>query len=351
MRILLLYCSCFLLFAVLSTEGSSQTASLSLGNTGVCNAPSVLIPLRGMNLSNIGAITLYIKYDSNRLTFKSIENIDPQISNLLFNQLTNPARISIVWSSAKGANFANSLMLNIKFDVTGDSGNLNFSKDSCEVAMATLPPQVIPVDYLDGSFFQGAPVITGQPSDQTVHFHSNIAFEVSSPDATSFRWQFSANNGMVWSNLNEDLTFTGVSSNILHVSNVPLLFNNYRFRCKLDKPPCSLFSNEALLKVDSVWDVPESEVPGMNLKILPNPVCNQSVIVYSVPVPGKITIELYSSTGEKYSDLVNNYHFSGEYTLRLNFVYLPIGLYFCKYRLETTDRVYYRVGKVIKSCQ
>jgi|GEM_PF-2846063 len=336
----------FLLFSLLV---NAQPATLAIGNVGVCKDATVLVPITGNNLYNIGAITLFINYNDTSLAFNSIQNIDPQLNGLIFNTLTNPSRVAIVWSKTSGATFLNTLLLNLKFDVLNQTSNLSFAKEICEVANISLPPQIIEVAYTDGSIFEATPVISSEPENKTIISQSDAVFQVGSPNASGFSWQESRNDGILWSDLTETNTYTGTFSNTLIIKHVPVYYNNYRYRCILNPTNCIAVSAPAILSVDSLAGSTGQHIPGtINLTNKPNPFSGKTSIEYAVPEFGYVTIKIFSMTGQIMEIPVEGPHAAGLYRVEDTFVYLPAGIYFCQYLFKGTARVYETYRKMIK---
>ncbi|MFZ4520743.1 MAG: T9SS type A sorting domain-containing protein [Bacteroidales bacterium] len=328
----------------------AQPPGLSLGKVGVCTNSTVSVPLTGNNLTDIGAITLFIHYDSLSLSFKTIENIDPQLSNgLIFNTLSNPPRVAIVWSKTTGANFPNSTLLNLKFDILQKSGIVQFVKDNCEIANVSLPPQIIAVNYTDGSIFESTPVIAAEPENKTVFSQSNAIFEVSSPNATAFFWQESRNNGTLWSDLSETNTYTGTHSNTLTIKQIPVNYNKFMYRCLINANSCVAVTSSATLSVDSIAGISgQPSHASLRLSVSPNPSSGNTMIEYSVPEHGKVTIKIFSMSGKLLATPVESPHVAGLYRINDNFVYLPAGVYYCQYVFNGSASVYETYRKIIK---
>ena len=341
------------LIAVLMLSGlllNAQTPALSLGTVGICNNTSVSVPLIGNNLSNIGAITLFIKYDSLSLSFSSVENIDPQLSSgLIFNALNNPPRIAIVWSKTSGATFMNTTLLKLRFDVIKKSGNLQFINDNCEIANAALPPEIISVSYTNGSVFGALPTIISEPENKTVFPQANAAFQVSSPNALEYVWQESRNSGIYWTNLSESSIYNGTQTNTLVVNQVPLNYNQFRYRCMLNPTSCVVVSAAAILSVDSLAGLAgQPSKSFLHLTISPNPFSEKTIIEYSVPEYGYVTIKIFSMTGQTMEIPVSNLQIAGHYKVEDSFIQLPAGIYFCQYVFNGQTSVYETNRKIIK---
>ncbi len=65
--------------------------------------------------------------------------------------------------------------------------------------------------------------------------------------------------------------------------------------------------------------------------VAPNPVTQNALIKYSVPISGKVMLKLYNTTGRLIRTLVNDNCESGSYTLNLSVNSLAKGIYFLKY--------------------
>lgn len=68
----------------------------------------------------------------------------------------------------------------------------------------------------------------------------------------------------------------------------------------------------------------------------PNPFNPSTLIKYSVPKSGIVTLSVYNLTGQKVADLVQNYQVSGEYEVEWNASEMSSGIYY--YRLESSGK-------------
>ncbi|MCX6267694.1 MAG: cohesin domain-containing protein [Bacteroidetes bacterium] len=329
---------------------NAQTPGLSIGRVGVCGNATVSVPITGTNLSNIGAIQLFINYDAQSLSFNSIENLNPQLNGLIFNSLPGSSSIAIVWSKTSGVSFMNATLLNLKFDVIKNSGTINFNKAQCEVAVLSIPlPEVIAIDYTDGATFEDIPVISSEPQNRTISSQSNAVFQVSSPNASGYIWQESRNDGSIWSNISETATYGGTQTNILTIRHVPVNFSNFMYRCVLNQSTCVSISSAALLKVDTLSGISrQSSAAMLALTNSPNPFSGKTTIEYSVPQNGYVTLKIFSMTGQLMETPVEKPHVAGTYRMEDNFVSLPAGIYFCQYAFKGPNGMYETYRKMIK---
>jgi hypothetical protein len=269
----------------------------------------------------------------------------------MVNTLTNPSRISIVWSKTTGANFTDNALLYLKFNVLKQPVNLSFIKEYCEIANVSIPPQIVPATYTDGLIFPSVPYISTGPEDKTIASQSNAVFQVSSPNATEFSWQEKQINGDFWTDLPESQVYMGTQTNSLTVVNVPASFNKNRYRCILKLNSCISFTNDAVLTVDSIAGLNTHTKAGFELSNYPNPFPGSTNLFYTVPEDGMVTIAIISATGAVQRIPVEKHHHAGSYTVEDNFVYLPAGVYFCKLSFKNAHGYYEMYRKMVKITQ
>jgi hypothetical protein len=328
----------------------AQPASLSIGNIGVCNSTSVLVPLNGTSLSNIGAITLFISYDSLSLSFDTIESVDPQLTQIMANAISNPPRVSLVWSKTSGATFLNGTLLKLKFTVLHKPTSLGFVTLNCELANNSIPPQVVAINYFSGSVFDSEPTISANPENKTIFSQSNVDFQVASSNATGFSWQESRTGGSQWNTLIENSTYIGTQTNTLTIKKVPVNFNQFHYRCIVNANACPAFSAAAVLTVDSITGMPgqlSKEI--LHLRINPDPFSEKTAICYHVPGQGFVSVKIYTLTGQLIMEPVGEYKTTGSYRFEDNFVSLPAGIYLCKYEFKGNAGIYETSQKMIKT--
>jgi len=322
--------ACLLLFTGFSNLYAQP--GLALGNVEVCNDTTVLIPLTGTNLNNIGAITLFILYNENAMSFHSVQDADPQLSGMMINSLSSPPRVAIVWSKVSGASFPNTTLMNLKFILHQQAGTLSFIHDSCEIADLSLPPQILNVTLSNGSVFESVPAIASGPDNQTVLSQSNALFQVSALNSSGFKWEESRNQGSSWNPLPESSRYSGTKTNILTIRDVPLSYNNFLYRCILHAHSCDVPSTAAALEVDSLSGtviLPTGQMVGLTIE--PNPFSSTTSLEFTVPDRGTVTITILSMTGQLMATPVNDLRPAGTYRLENDLADLPSGIYFCHY--------------------
>jgi hypothetical protein len=73
------------------------------------------------------------------------------------------------------------------------------------------------------------------------------------------------------------------------------------------------------------------------IDVTPNPFTKQTIIRYTVPISGKVSIKLYNATGRLIETLIDEHQNTGSYTLNIDSWKSNIsqGIYFLKYQDNT----------------
>jgi hypothetical protein len=94
------------------------------------------------------------------------------------------------------------------------------------------------------------PIITAQPTDQTVRPGQTATFSVTATgNVLTFQWQVSTNHGGSWSNLSDGAPYSGVRTGTLTVSGVTQGLNGLQYRCIVSNSVASTTSQAATLSV------------------------------------------------------------------------------------------------------
>ncbi len=124
------------LFVLLQTqEAFSQRIKIESANLCASSVASN-IPVTTETISNLGALTLFIQFDTLSLKFNGLTNVHANLSGILANQLPGEGKIGIVWSaSSTGANIPAGQLFSLSFipKRTGIT-NLNFDGSNCELS-------------------------------------------------------------------------------------------------------------------------------------------------------------------------------------------------------------------------
>lgn len=95
--------------------------------------------------------------------------------------------------------------------------------------------------------------IVTQARDTLIEAGQLALFTVEAINLTSYQWQLSSDNGQIWTNLDDDLTYSGSHTYQLTVSNAGVAMHEYQYRCLIEGD-CDPVIGEAV--VLSVIDSP-----------------------------------------------------------------------------------------------
>lgn len=141
----------FLLLLLLSITlhlARAQTATVSIADY-TADPGSVNIPVEVTNFVDVGAITLFIEYDPNVITFQSYTST--VISNVFVNTYPSGSNyiLGISWAEINSINVSSGTLMELIFYYSGGYSDLNFLESYCEIA--NTGGYVIPTIYTDGS--------------------------------------------------------------------------------------------------------------------------------------------------------------------------------------------------------
>ncbi len=128
---------------------------------------------------------------------------------------------------------------------------------------------------------------TTPPAAASVCAESDTAFSVVATNATIYQWQ--VNTGSGFTDITNNTTYSGATTATLHLTNVPMSFNGYTYRCKATSLAACNFVNStaAALTVIALPNVPITPA---------NPaICPGGSVVLSAPATGYTYRWLYSN--------------------------------------------------------
>ena len=108
--------------------------------------------MSGKNLAKIGALSLKIKFDSTKLSFGRLINIDSQLTGIIAGG--SAGSVGISWFNTFGADFADNKMFDLKFLYKGsiDPAAVTFYVNECDVTDINF--SILPAKYTNGSVIQ-----------------------------------------------------------------------------------------------------------------------------------------------------------------------------------------------------
>ena len=226
----------------------SQTAIATLGNIASCAGEDVLVPMDVVDFNDVGAMTIFIGYDTNLAVFNSILNINPQIPGFIsYNDIGG--QVNIAYSNPNPFYISGEKLFDLSFTYLYDSTLLTFNPGT-EIANTML--EIIPLESYSGSIFNSIEIIN-QPDSVQSYPNNDVFFKITSEGNTTYQWQEDSGSG--WTNLQNNGPYSGVNSDSLSISNVPLSFNENLYQCILTYEECTLVSDIALLEVATAFPV------------------------------------------------------------------------------------------------
>jgi hypothetical protein len=322
--------------------------TVTIETVEVCAGQEVFLPVTAASLENVGALTLYIGFDTTNLVFSSIENIDPQLSGMSANLMTTPPQLAFAWSNTTAINFTNGKLFDIKFISNGQSASV-FYNPGCEIADPS--GTAIPAAYGNGAINSGLPVITLQPGNSTITEGGQTVFTVISPNATSFFWRESQDQGTSWMTLEDEGIYSGTHSPQLSIGPVPLNYNNYQFQCVLSGATCQIYSTPATLHVDELTGSFElsSDFKHKSISISPVPFTDQTTVSFNMPADGDARLQVTDCMGQIISEIELPSQQKGYHHILFDTRAWHPGVYFITMSLNIAHERSFKVVKTIKN--
>jgi len=220
----------------------SQNATATIGNVTSCAGDTVLAPVDVTNFIDVGAMTIYIGYDTNAAEFLSLQNINAAIPGGISYNASN-GQVGIAYSNINSFTITSGKLFDLRFSFLGDSTLLPFNPGT-EIANSNL--ETIPLDTYPGNIKNSIRLIN-QPDSVQSYPDNDVIFRVTSLGNPDYQWQ--ENTGSGWIDLQNNQNYSGVNNDTLTVHDVPLSFDGYIYRCVLSAGNCTDISDVALLEV------------------------------------------------------------------------------------------------------
>ncbi|MEQ1733756.1 MAG: C1 family peptidase [Bacteroidia bacterium] len=323
--------------------------------------------INGTTWSALGANTTSRKYDLclKAIAEESCDFLKPKIvktlTNLCSGQSTtftvtsNIAAVSYQWqvSTDNGATWANvvdgtkySGALTANLIVASVLLSLDNYQYRCSVTSACNMVYTNATVLRVTSF----PVVVIQPMNVVCGLNDGVIFstEVANPSNCSYQWQMQTVGAKSWTNLVDNATIIGATSNEIYVE-ANTTYDNKKFRCRL-KSTCNTsykYSTTALLTIDPTLATgggasreyaqlkaeqintgdKNEEIANANFMMYPNPANHTVNIDYSVLNNAQVQITLYDMLGRNVSDIMNNELETGDHSTEVNTLNYENGTY------------------------
>ena len=298
--------------------------TVSIDQQYQCENTEILVPVLVSDFNDVSSLTLFIQINTQELEFVDVVNKSASLNGgNLTSGFSNAGddMIVITWWRNSPVTISSGKLFDLKLHYYGGAADL-ILHDDCEIALSDLT--VVSNLVLNDGLIEPVEIsITTQPQDQTVEEDDTAQFIIEQSGAIGFQWQ--SNAGDAWSNLSDDVVYSGVTTSELTINNVPLEMDNYLFRCVAVINDCSLASEEAVLLVNPLGIINRSgKTPGLD--VYPNPFNDKLNFVFESP-SGSIGLRMLNLLGKTvYQSLTVDYDNGGVGNILTND--LQPGLYF-----------------------
>ena len=240
----------------------SQTLTVRADSVNACPGDAqVVLPIYMEDFFNAGSINLTIIFDTNTLSYHSYQAAHPAFSGggvLFVNNPTNPGNEVKLAFFTLGLPFngGTGKLIEYVFDYSGGTSTITWSTDP-GVNEVSNPTGTIIYNLITVPGFIDAPAplsITSHPVGDSIDEGVNTIFSITAVNAVSYQWQVSSDNGITFTNVADDTTYSGSQTVQLMITATPLGFDGNLYRCIASEPQCNQAdtSMAALLQVEEI---------------------------------------------------------------------------------------------------
>lgn len=351
---------------------------LAISSAVAAVGSEVVLPIKVMQFNGIAAISLKINYNPTELVFGGLVNAP---SGVNFTSNAANGVITIGWFDATGGSAAltladSSSLVGLKFTYNGSNGEsvVSFNSQNCELADAN-GSVVANVIFANGGI---SPLAGTMPSlkigDVQAAASTNFSVPITAKNlvnvgAISLKVKYNAAllNFTGISNAPANISFTSnASTGVISLGwfdatgNTPVSIDSAKLVDLNFSSTSTGSSNIEFLggeseisnslgqiivveyingSVQLVTDVAEqgNQLPTeyQLSQNFPNPFNPSTMIKYSIPKEGMVTLKVFDMLGKEVATLVNKYQTPGNYSVNFNASNLPSGVYI--YKIESNN--------------
>jgi hypothetical protein len=146
---------------------------VSLDNVKASPGDTVVVPLRSFNLTNVGAISLKINYDSSVLQFVGLQD-----DSVGFTSSSSSGVVTLGWFANNNTpiDIVDGIMTKLVFKYVDNSTPLQFFLFNGQTEITDINNVIIPVTYINGSVAKDRSISI---PDLTARINTQVAFPVS----------------------------------------------------------------------------------------------------------------------------------------------------------------------------
>jgi len=228
-------------YAMLSVTQTSNNILMHAVNVSACANTATYVPVDASNFDNVGMFHFELTVNPSMLVFTGLTNINASLGSVQSSVAGNT--VTIDWTSSTPVNLGNSPLFGIGFNYLGGAAPVQWNTANCQIQDGG--GQNITTDYFNSTVnpLATAPVINTQPANQTVIENQTANFSIAATGANTYQWQESTNGGSSWTDLTNNVMYSGATTNALTISGVPLTYSGNQYRCVATETVCNLTAN------------------------------------------------------------------------------------------------------------
>lgn len=203
----------------------------------VSNCPGeTIVPITVAGFNNVGAFSLTLILNSPNLTYTGFRNLNQGLPAGNFTANLSGGKIYLSWFETTGVTLPDMVLVELKFTGTPGNGSLSWdlqTPGNCEYSDAQ--GNTLYSSWENGNVVvYQPPLILLHPIDQARNTGESAVFSISATgEGLNYRWQLSTNGGVSWSDLSDGGRYSGVTGPYLYISDVPLNWSGYLYRCRV----------------------------------------------------------------------------------------------------------------------
>jgi len=237
----------FLLVILIQSTIYAQNMHICAGDVCYDNSSQIEIPILAKDFIPMKGFNATLDYNEQLFTFTAFTNY---ISYVAYTTVVNDpisGKIFIDFKNNTTFNMGNDTILMLYFDVNQPIiNNVSFQWDTA-VYLST-GAVFFPLSTKYGTLAK-ADLITEQPSDLSSCVNEHIVFTIATENATVYKWEVSADNGLSWAILDNSTYFYDTDTDTLKVFAKDFM-NMYMFRCRVGYEVCQVYSSTVVLEVE-----------------------------------------------------------------------------------------------------
>ena len=141
-----------LILLILPVIMKSQTATATIDSVSSCSSDTVVVPVQVTDFIDVGAMTIFIGYDTNNAEFISLTNINPVIPGQM-TVYANNGQVGIAYSYISGFTITEGLIFDLNYLLLDSTTALTFNPGT-EIANTNLqvyPSRLMTEEFLTAS--------------------------------------------------------------------------------------------------------------------------------------------------------------------------------------------------------